>query len=509
MTKEVMSVAAPLYPVLDDSPLDRNAIAPLISDMWQLHISERGWLDRIYEYTKGLRGRPKVPEGASDEVKDLARLSVKNVLAMVRDSFAQNLSVVGYRNATAKENDPAWQLWQRNRMDARQAEVHNPAITYGAAYVTVTPGPDGPVFRPRSPRQILAVYDDPTLDAWPQYALETWVTQRNAKPHRRGVLYDGTYMYELDLGALSTGDTAADAARVTRPISVVEVTDIMRHGATYEGQPVCPVVRFVNSRDADDMIVGEIAPLILLQQAINSVNFDRLIVSRFGAFPQRVITGWSGTTSEVLKASAMRIWTFDDPDVRSNAFPAASVDPYNSLLEEMLQHVAMVAQISPSQVTGKMINVSAEALAAAEANQQRKLAAKRESFGESWEQVLRLGSEMEGRQPEAAEETLADAGAEVVWRDTEARSFAAVVDGVTKLAAAGVPIDQLLTLVPGMTQQSIQGIKDAMRGGQVASLVDKLLSNPAQEKRANLVSSALDNATPMMALNQSADTSGS
>ena len=121
------------------------------------------------------------------------------------------------------------------------------------------------------------------------------------------------------------------------------------------------------------MIVGEIAPLIRLQLAINSVNFDRLLVSRFGAFPQRVISGWSGAASEVLQASSKRVWTFDDPDVKAQAFPPASIDQYNNILNEMLEHVAMVAQISPSQVTGKMVNVSAEALAAAEANQLRAL----------------------------------------------------------------------------------------------------------------------------------------
>lgn len=459
-----------------DVMLSRNQIAALISDMWQLHLTERAWLDRIYEYTKGLRGRPIVPEGASDEVKDLARLSVKNVLAVVRDSFSQNLSVVGYRNATAKENDPAWDMWQRNRMDARQSEVHRPALTYGVSYVTVTPGENGPVFRPRSPRQILAVYDDPSLDQWPQFALETWIAQRDAKPHRRGVLYDDTFMYSLDLGDVSVGDIEFEASRVTRPINVVKITDARPHGATFEGVPVCPVVRFVNARDADDMIVGEIAPLILLQQAINNVNFDRLIVSRFGAFPQRVITGWTGSTADVLRASAMRVWTFEDPDVKSSAFPSAGVEPYNAILEEMLQHMAMVAQISPSQVTGKMINVSAEALAAAEAQQQRKLASKRESFGESWEQVLRLAAEMDGDNPEAAAQTLSDAGAEVVWRDTEARSFGAVVDGVTKLASAGIPIEHLLTMVPGVTQQQVKAIKESLRAGKTASLVDKLMA---------------------------------
>ena len=490
-----------------DGRLDEESIAALISKMWLMHLSDRGFLDRIYEYTQGLRGRPEVPEGASAEVKDLARLSVKNVLALVRDSFAQNLSVVGFRTATARENAPAWELWQRNRMDARQAEVHRPALTYGAAYVTVTPGVDGPVFRCRSPRQLLAVYDDPALDAWPQFALETWVTERDAKPHRRGVLYDSEFMYELDLGSVPGSLGEAQTPRLSQPVSLSAVTGVVRHGATCNGRPVCPVVRFVNARDADDMIVGEVAPLILLQQAINSVNFDRLIVSRFGANPQRVISGWAGSKAEVLKASAMRIWTFEDPDVKAQAFPAASMEPYNSILEEMMQHVAMVAQISPSQVTGKMINVSAEALAAAEANQQRKLQAKRESFGESWEQVLRLGAEMAGDmlndavaegesdQVEAAE-AASDVTAEVVWRDTEARSFAAVVDGVTKLAGAGIPVEHLLSLVPGMTQQQIQAIKESLRGGQVGSLVDRLLAGPAKSKEAELAAGVLVDAAP-------------
>lgn len=127
----------------------------------------------------------------------------------------------------------------------------------------------------------------------------------------------------------------------------------------------CPVVRFVNARDADDLIVGEVAPLIKDQQAINNVNFDRLLVSRFGARPQWVITGWTAAKNEILKAAASRILTFEDPDVKAQSLPAAAVSPYNEVLEEP-QHVAMVAQISPAYVTGKMVNLSAEALAAAE-----------------------------------------------------------------------------------------------------------------------------------------------
>src|SRR5690606_20772281 len=102
----------------EHDPLDEDDLRDLIANLWRMHLEERLWLDRIYEYTKGLRGVPEVPEGTGDEVKALAKLSVMNVLSTVRDSWARNLSVVGYRRSTARENDPAWRSWQRNRMDA-------------------------------------------------------------------------------------------------------------------------------------------------------------------------------------------------------------------------------------------------------------------------------------------------------------------------------------------------------------------------------------------------------
>lgn len=452
--------------------LDAEAIGELVQRMYALHLAERDSFDNIHAFTKGERGVPSVPDEASDEVKELAKLSIKNVLRLICNSFAQSLSVVGYRSLTAPENDPAWRIWQANKMDARQAEVHRPAVKYGASYAVVTPGVDGrkPEIRCRSPRQLIAVYDDAVLDDWPQYALETWVTTKDAKPRRKGVLYDERYMYQLDLGELPLTSTGRPEV-ATKPVTLRDVEDIIPHYGTEDGKPVCPVVRFVNDRDADDMIVGEVEPHIGMQKAINCVNFDRLIVSRFGANPQRVISGWTGSKNEVLKASALRVWTFDDPDVKAQAFPPASVEPYNAVLDEMVQHVVMEAQINPSQV--KLVNISADALAAAEHREQLKLATKRESFGESWEQVLRLAVEMD-----SDEATSPDLTAEVIWRDTEARSFGAVVDGIVKLAQQGVPIEYLLPLVPGMTQQLIQAIKEAMRGGGVQALVDKLLAAP-------------------------------
>jgi hypothetical protein len=75
--------------------------------------------------------------------------------------------------------------------------------------------------------------------------------------------------------------------------------------------------------------------------------------------------------------------------------------------------------------------------------------------------------------------TAGDESAEVVWRDTEARSFAAVVDGIQKLAASGIPIEELVDMIPGATQQKIQSIKDSLRRSQVNGLV-QALQGPVQ-----------------------------
>jgi hypothetical protein len=452
--------------------LDQDDIRQLFGDMWTLAQTERLWLDRIYGYVTGVLGKPEVPDGSPNEIVDLARLSIKNVLGLVRDSFTQNLSVVGYHTALAQENGPAWAIWQRNRMDARQAEVYRPAITYGASYVIVTEDPDNPgqsVWRCKSPRQLLAVYEDPSIDLWPTYAMEVWVDQGEAKAKWVGRFYDDEYVYPLQLGGLEVLPIDQYATPIMRTATIQQFGDPIRHGAANT-----PIVRFVNARDADDMIVGEIAPLIRAQQAINCVNFDRILVSRFGAFPQKVITGWSASPNEVLEASAKRVWAFNDDTVQTHSFPPAALDQYNGVLEEMTEALALAAQISPSQITGKLVNVSAEALAAAEANQQRKLTAKRDGFGESWEQVFRLASDIEGDPVSAA-----DTASEVVWRDTEARAFGAIVDGITKLAAAGIPIEELIDMLPGVSQQQVASIKAAIRMGQVNELIAALNQQPA------------------------------
>jgi hypothetical protein len=120
-------------------------------------------------------------------------------------------------------------------------------------------------------------------------------------------------------------------------------------------------------------------------------------------------------------------------------------------------------------VNTKFVNVGADAVAAGEANQQRKLTLMRDSFGESHEQLLGLALTMMG--------VAVDDSAEVVWRDTEARNFGIIADGIIKIAQAlisGAPVEPLLSLVPGVTQQMIVSMKKQAKTSSVTQLVTGL-----------------------------------
>jgi hypothetical protein len=480
--------------------LDLKEVAPLVQRMWQLHMLELEKFNIIHEYTEGRYGRPSIPESADGEVRDIWKLCILNVLPLVLDAFVQNLSVVGYRAASGQDA-VGWDLWQRNQMDARQAEIYTDAVKYGVGYVVVTPGASGPVFRPRSPRQLVCVYEDPQVDRWPQYALEIWIDETDAKPKRRGLLIDEKYTYELDLGFLPVPVRQQDeqVQKVQLTISEQGIKAGVAHGAKWNGKPVCPVVRYINRRNSEDLVEGEIYRLLPEQRTINEVNFDRLIVARFGAFPQKVISNWIGITQDkALEISAKRALTFED-DVKVQSFPAASLVPYNDLIDKLITHVGQKAQISPSYTSGGgLVNVSADAVAATEANQQRKLLSMRDSFGESHEQLLQAAAQMDGNQA-------IDDAAEVAWRDTEARSFAVMCDGILKLAqaiGAGLPIEPLLPLVPGLTQQMVAEIKKSAQTTSVTNLINSL--RPAaqaagQDQQVNQLASQTTTTRPVAA----------
>jgi hypothetical protein len=446
--------------------LDKVEVVDAVRRLLVARKSEGEKLDEIHDYWRGRQDYPVLPANVPREVRHLAKMSRVNLIALVVDVLAQGLFVDGFREPRAPENDvEVWDIWQANGMDARQIGVHRATLAYGAAYVLVAPGEPHPVMRGKSPRQMTAVYDG-FDDEWPAYALD--VSRDGRMVSYR--LYDGEAVYFVV-------DEVDDLYRMDG--CALELSDdAVIVGSATHGMGVCPVVRFRNHEDldVDSCLLGEVEPLMPLQDQIDATTFGLMVAQHFQAFKQRYIIGWTGLDENTAaQTSASRLWSFEDTDVKVGEFGEVNLGGYLDSRTATTELLATISQTPPHHLLGKMINLSAEALAAAESGQRRKIAERETTWGESWEQALRLAASAEG--VDVADD------AEVRWRDTEARSLAATVDALGKLTQMlGVPAQELWERVPGVSQQDVDRWKATAQSSDAFAQLNQLLegqANPA------------------------------
>lgn len=435
--------------------LSENDAGTWAAELLKMRKKDAPYLDKIRQYWRGKQALPvMVPKtGVPVEVRRMAEMSRINVVALPIDVIGQALYVDGYRQERTEANEPVWDVWQANRMDERQTGLHRAALAYGAAYATVLPGDTAPVIRCRPPRALTVAYGD---DDWPRYALE----------RTKGLKGVVTWRLFDDEGVYTFRDDPADRKQSSDWAGVWQKTE--EHGLG-----VCPVVRFRNTGDLDeeDEVVGEIAVLMPLQDQMDFTTFDLLVAQHYQAFRQRYVMGWtSPTEAEKAKASASRLWTFDDPDTKVGEFGQVNLGGYLDSRASTLEYLGAISQTPPHHLLGKLVNLSTEALAAAESGQRRKIGQRENSFGESWEMVFGLAATAMG--------VKVTDGAQVRWRDTEARALASTVDALGKMAQMlSIPPQVLWERIPGWTQQDVERAKaiatEADSVGNLTKLLDR------------------------------------
>ena len=370
-------------------------------------------IDRVYRYWRGEQPFLWIPEGVPSEVRKMADMSRLNVLKFIVDAAAQAMYVDGFRGRRAGEDEPVWDVWQANRMDSRQIELHRATLAFGSAYMSVFPGQMNgspiPRMRPASPRKITAVYGED--DDWPIWVLEK---RRTAEGEMYRLMDDEAIYW---LGRNST-------------MGKLEFVSVDEHGA---GVP--PVVRYRDQGEIDGEVLGQVEPHIPLQDQINLTTFALLVAQHYGAHRQRYIIGWLAESEEkALKASAQRLWTFeDDPnDVKVGEFEQTDLKGYIDNREATVRFLATLSQTPVHEMLGQMVNMAADALAAARDSHNRKLEEHRTMAGESHEQTLQLAGQYLGIEP--------DLGSWVRWRDMETRTLAQTADALGKFAEMlGIP----------------------------------------------------------------------
>ena len=433
------------------APVDRLGIVATARQLWPQFIAQRNQAIEMDKWVKGKPDLPTLPH-ATKEYTELQERSVTPWLGMTVNSLSQTMFVEGHRVPKSSENSPLWDsVWQTNGMDSKQIAVHRGALTHGQSYVRVLRGtspltgaPAAEV-RGRSAKRMAAFYTD-EADEYPLWAIEA---EKQVTVNERGdretqwsiMLYDEEQVHFL--GADEDG-------------SDMHYIDSRDHDAG-----VVPVVRFANQLGLDGETMGEVEPFIPLASRIDQDTFDRLIVQRFGAWKVRWIAGMQKPeTDEERKAVALALRIEDllisgDAATKFGTLEGTPMDGYIKARDADIRDLAAVTQTPPHHLLGLSPNLSAEALAAAEASLMRKVSERKVSFGESWEQVMRLAAWVVGDRTSAEDYT-----SSVRWRDIESRSLAQVADALGKIAVSlKVPVQMLWERLPGWTDDDVAEAK--------------------------------------------------
>lgn len=414
--------------------LDASEAIGIAADLRKGAGPEWAKLNRLTRYARGQHKLPWLPDNAETEYTEIAKKSASNWLDLVIRATCQGLYVIGYGDRSGDSR--VWtEGWQPNGMDARQHALFRAAIVHGYAWLIVMPADDGGVWcRPEAASSISAVFEDPGDD------FATYAVREVRKGHLE--LYDNEACYTI---------IERDVTTKPHPFGV------------------CPVVRIARSVDLLGTPQGEIEPVIPIQDRIVDATFNLQMVAKYGAFPQRWIAGLDPsapltdpTTGEPLrdidgnllypkiKAYVDSIISAVDKDTKFGQFTAADLGQFVDALEAHIRHLAAITQTPPHYLLGSIVNLSAEALAAAEAGLQRKIKETRDVLGEGLEQAMRLMAVALGDTEAANDRT-----SRVRWADIESRSFAQVVDGLVKLDTIEVPKRKLYEMIPGWIEEDV------------------------------------------------------
>lgn len=401
-------------------------------------------LDRVRLWVEGRQPYYLALHQMSAEKRGLQELARTPWLGLAVNTMAQCLFVDGYRaEGSIANSEGPWRTWNANGFRARQIGIHRAALTYGYSYARALPGTalDGSnqaVLRAFSPRRVLCLYEDPTVDDYPLYGLEVLPNNRGVRFYDSHVYYDLPFPYE--------------DSNLKSPAMPVE------HGV---GQ--VPFVRYVNQVDLDGYCMGEVEYLVGAASKIDKTSFDLILAQHFNSWKVRWATGIDdldsseeGFSPEEAERAKMilsqdNMLVHGNPNAKFGTLDETDLTGLIAAHNSNVESFAANAQL-PAYAFGHLSNLSADTLAAANWSMIQKLFERQMTFSDAHNQLMRLACHIEGDAAGAADFT-----ASVTWQDTSVRSLAAAVDALGKAASQlGVPKQALWPKIPGVTQSEVE-----------------------------------------------------
>ena len=375
-----------------------------------------------------------------------------NWMRLIVSTTNNRLHVQGFRvgdsGDTSAVDKLAWRIWKANKLAPGSRIAHRDAMRFGSAFTLIDPltlRPGGlPTVTVESPLQVIG--SRAAADRWCLLdAIKKWVGDDG---------YLRLNYYTPDVVFKYRAASAVSAYLPNQPDRVLQQTTWMRVDEVANPLGVVPIVPIENEPDLLLGGLSDLEDMIPLNDALNKTVRDMLVASEYQAFQQRYVTGVEVPKDPVtgqpltehqaqLKASQSRVWMFPGANVKVGQLDQINLGPYIEAIDMFIHHLSMVTQTPAYMLVGKMANLSADAIRAAELGFVGKLHGKQTDFGVSWEQTtcyaLQALATGDATDEQHAAAEAAQDGVETIWRSAAAHSGSILSNELTQMVALGMP----------------------------------------------------------------------
>jgi hypothetical protein len=441
-------------------------------------------LDQYY------RGVAPVPVGSNKQVREaygrLMTMARTNFAELVVDATRERMIPSGFRTGAAGDENGdkvAWDIWQRNALDADCDLVHTPQLGMGVAYAivgSVDEGIGAPLITPEDPRQV-------TAELLPGrrrvVAAALKVYRDDAAGLDRAYLYLPGTVYRLGRARSASSTDAVSQPATNWAWQRFEASDQMlsQLGGWEEVDPPVdlppgidvPVVPFINKPDAKFHSCAEIEGHLGLLDRINYTILNRVEIATLQAFRQRAVKGVPDRDENGEEINYDDIFAMDPgalwimPET-ADLWESGQVDltPLRSAIRDDAQDLAAVTRTPLYYLTPDAANGSAAGAALSREGLIFKVSDRIRQASQAWEQVMSLAFRFAGDTDRADR-----AGLEVMWAPPERYSLAERADAGAKAIAGGVPWRTVMADIWQFSPQQIERMEaERMADALVASL---------------------------------------
>jgi hypothetical protein len=228
---------------------------------------------------------------------------------------------------------------------------------------------------------------------------------------------------------------------------------------------VVPMVELPNRPMLAEDPISDVSGVVAMQDAVNLLWAQLFTAADYASFPQRIVLGAEVPEVPILDETGQivgsrpvdlerfavdRVMFFTGDDVKVTEWTAANLEAYSNIIEVAVGHIAAQTRTPQHYLSGKMTNISGDALLAAETGLVKRVEEKQIWFGQALREMFRLVALAQGNDAKAD----AIAGGRVLWADAESRSHSQLADALLKLKQIGFPFEWI-ALKYGLTPTEI------------------------------------------------------